>query len=567
MSRARKYLLLVVSAVAGCGGAGDIEPTGAPRASMAAEEAPVARGPAIEVGNFTSGETVRYPVPLIKGKLADAAATGIVVTNSSSDRPARVMKGLARGGRFRALAELVPGENELLLSSGGKSLEFKLVYKPQTNPRVVRAIYVTDRDGNTDYQTPLEDDPQDWRGKLRTALLVMQTFTAERMHELGYGRRTFNLELGGDGRVKVHLLKLGEPMESLHKRDGGWFFSKIYAGIDRRLPNPDAKNLAVMAFTRFDPATKRPMAHTALGGGNLGLFGGGGIFTWPNSIQEAQAAFADERMIDPGRFFSDSIGRHAYWANSSTCIGAALHELGHTWGLPHSSDWRDIMTRGHDYLNRAFTLVEPPHAGRREPKEFGPDEEATWMPVSAAAIAPHRFLALDDREFVEGARTSLEVDVDTSEVVVKSELGLGFVGVEVPGKANFFRGAPPGGEAPKEMRFPAADLGRTLGTDKLAVRAVDAEGNHSHLRVADALVPYVRTWRFSKMTPPSSTFTSTKDCSSFVDVNVARTSTSSAASPRASASASPATSCAASTARRSGGCASSPARTTRSGYG
>ncbi len=442
--------LAAVAVVAGCGGGGDAvdaEPIPAPRELAADAGAPDAEpagaGPAITVENFRPGEVVRYPVPFLKGALADAAATEIVVTNTSSERDTKVMKGLALGGRFKALTELVPGENKLVLKAGGRTAWLKLVYKPQTNPRVVRAVYVTGSGGATDFQTPLADDPQDWRGKLGTALLIMQTFTADRMSELGYGRRTFNLEFDGDGRVKVHRVKLGETSESLLKRDGNWLFGRIYGAIDRQIPNPNAKNLAVIGFTRFDPETRRALAHAALGGGNLALFGGGGIFTWPDSIRDVQAAFADERMIDPARFFSDSIGRHAYWANSSTCIGAALHEIGHALALPHSSDWRDIMTRGHDYLNRAFTLVEPPHAGRREPKGFTGDEEATWKPISAAAIAAHRFLALDDRKFVEGARTSLDVDVDTRELVVSSELGLAFVGIEIPGRANFFRGAPP----------------------------------------------------------------------------------------------------------------------------
>jgi hypothetical protein len=506
----------LLAGVAGCGGAeaGDAQPLPASR-EVATTDAPAAdAGPAIEVRNFSSGEVVRYPVPLLKGVLADKGVAEIVVTNTSSERDTRAMKGLARGGRFRALTELVPGENKLVLKAGGKTAKLSLVYKPQTNPRVVRAVYVTGSEGETDFQTPLADDPQDWRGKLGTALLIMQTFTADRMSELGYGRRTFNLEFDGQGRVKVHRVKLGETSQSLLKRDGNWLFGRIYAAIDRQLPNPLAKNLAVMAFTRFDPETRRALAHTALGGGNLGLFGGGGIFTWPDGIRDVQAGFTDERMIDPARFFSDSIGRHAYWANSSTCIGAALHEIGHALALPHSSDPRDIMTRGHDFLNRAFTLVEPPHAGRGKVFEFARDEEAAWKPISAAAIAAHRFLALDDREFVDGARTSLEVDVDTSELVVSSDLGLAFVAVEVPGRADFFRGARPGGEAPKEMRFCAAELGKRLGTEQLAVRVVDAEGNHSRLRVAEALVPYVRTWRFSKMTVPW------EDEQAFVDVNV-----------------------------------------------
>ncbi|MHC4201759.1 MAG: hypothetical protein ACYSU0_17365, partial [Planctomycetota bacterium] len=76
-----------------------------------AEAAETAAGgtPAIVVTNFTDGDTIRYPVPLIEGTLADEAATSLVVENRSSSRDTRRMTGLAHKGRFKALAELVPG--------------------------------------------------------------------------------------------------------------------------------------------------------------------------------------------------------------------------------------------------------------------------------------------------------------------------------------------------------------------------------------------------------------------------------------------------------------------------
>ena len=94
------------------------------------------RKPAIVVTNFADGETIRYPVPLLVGTLADEAATSLVVENRSSRRDTRRMhegqvpregsyrtwKGLAHKGRSKALAELVrEGENTFLaeVSRGG----------------------------------------------------------------------------------------------------------------------------------------------------------------------------------------------------------------------------------------------------------------------------------------------------------------------------------------------------------------------------------------------------------------------------------------------------------------
>jgi len=46
-----------------------------------------------------------------------------------------------------------------------------------------------------------------------------------------------------------------------------------------------------------------------------------------------------------------------YWANYATGLGAALHELGHTFDLAHSPT--GIMARGFDDMHRFFTVVPP----------------------------------------------------------------------------------------------------------------------------------------------------------------------------------------------------------------
>jgi hypothetical protein len=473
-----------------------------------------AKRPAISVTNYTNGTTIRYPVPLIRGKLADANATSVKVINTSSTRCTREMEGLAYKGNFKVLTELVPGSNRLIIRAGGDELALTLNYKPQTNPYIVRVFYLTDKTGNTEYQTPVENDLQDYRGKLDTAMKLMQTFNAERMNEMGFGRVTFNLEFDEEGRIKVHKLRADDEAEDYYRMDGLKLWS--YAGrlISRRLPNPKAKNLVIPAFTRFDPNTGKIYAHTALGGGTLALFGGGNLFTWPGSLADAQKAFMDTRIIDTKKYFSDSVGRHTFWAAASTTIGAALHELGHTFDLPHSLHNNDIMTRGFDRFNRVFTLIEPLHAHRKESYEFKESEIAFWAGSSAAWLKFNRWFALDEKDFGETNKTIITMEKDSGNIVVTSDHGIG--GIVLAEKDNTYINIPIdyNQPAPQRVVVPLTKFGRYLSGERPAVRVIDTQGLSKVVTLRE-LMPwsFVRSWRFASVTVPW------EDAKSFVPVD------------------------------------------------
>ncbi len=453
--------------------------------------------------NYAPDITIRFPVPLICGRLADANVTSVVVVNTSSNHDTRQMAGLAHNGCFKALTELVPGENRLVIRAGSDELALTITYRPQTNPYVVRVFYLTDKSGSTEYQTPVENDPQDYRGRLDTAAKLMQTFTAERMYDLGFGRVTFNLEFDADGGVVVHEIRGDEPAEFYHKMDGLELWSYTGRLIGRKMPHRTAKNLVIPALTRFDPNTHKAYAHTALGGGSLALFGGGNLFTWPASITEAQKTFMDATIIDTKRFFSDSVGRNTFWATASTTIGAALHELGHTLGLPHSRDPHDIMTRGFDRFNRAFTLVEPPHARRKRSYEFSDHEIAFWAPPSAAWLKFTRWFALDRKDFSRQNATRITADQSSGDIIVRSDNGIGAViiapggdsGVNIPIDYNI----PP----PQELRIGGTELAGYSGEDRLMIRVLDTQGLSKVVNTRELMVrSFVRSWRFSPITAP-----------------------------------------------------------------
>lgn len=468
----RPWLILFVAAAGAC--------SPAPRPAFAA--APAAAPAAIRIANYADQDEIRFPVPLILGETADKSVTEITVVNTSSDRPERQTRGLAHQGRFKALVELVPGVNQLVLRAGPAEQKLTLRYRPQTNPYFVRAIYLTDRSGETAYQTPRDNDPQDYAARIGTALKLMQTFTAERLHDLGFGRRTFNLEFDERGQVIVHVHRGALPAEKYYALDDLKWYDAVYKELREPFPMRSAKNFCVAAYTRFDPKSGKTRGHTALGGGGLGLFGSGNLYTWPASIAQAQAAFMNPAAIDTTRTMNDSAGRGTWWGAASTTIGASLHEMGHTFGLPHTREPLDIMTRGFDRFNRAFTLTEPASGRGKTPVEFKPERVAAFAPISAAALVNSRWLALDERPWRDHKPT-IRRDRDTGDIVVEDETAVRYVGLSVKGEAVHFI-APPTGQ--KQVRLPAGVVKEKAGQDPFRIRAINDQGNTT-LRPGDEL--------------------------------------------------------------------------------
>lgn len=451
----------------------------------------------IRLSNYAQSETIRHSVPLLRGELP-AQAAALVVVNESSQRSTREMNGVVHKGRFVAVAELVPGENRLLLKAGLYQQRLTLNYKPQTNPHIVRMIYLTDNSGATDYQTQRTDDPQNYADKLDVAAKLMQTFTAERLYDLGFGRVTFNLELDNQGRVKVHTLPGTRPAaEEYLLRDGDWW-GRVAGLVNEKLPDSRAKNVVIAAYTRKDPVTGRVQGHTALGGGNLGLFGSGGLFCWPGALNDVFAAFSDTTAVDSVRIHDDSVGRSTFWGLLSTTLGATLHELGHTFDLPHTTEPMDIMTRGFDHLNRAFSLIEPPPRGSRNSYEFTDREIACFAPVSAASLKASPWFALDATDHPAGPPPEVDID-DAGNVVLESALGIRYVGLMKNGDAIGFR-AWWKEKPPQKVTLSGGDL-EISGVRTTHLRVVDDAGLQMIADLA-AAPQFVRSWKFAPETRP-----------------------------------------------------------------
>ncbi|MCY2932367.1 MAG: discoidin domain-containing protein [Planctomycetota bacterium] len=444
--------------------------------------------PPITVTNYTRGETVRYPLALLRGTLEDASAESVTVVNESSKLDSREMAGPANKGRFKALAELVPGENKLVVQAGNNRIPFTLTYTPQTNPYKIRAVLFADKTGDPTYDTPFKDDPQDYKAKWDAALKLLQTFTADEMHRQGYGRKTFNLELDANGKVVVHIAKGKGSFQEMQKLSGYDAYDASAAAIAEQLPRGPFKSLVCVAFSRHVKGTGSATAYAALGGGDTALMGGACFYAWPTGVKNIYKTFMSDVPIDDKNFHADDVGRFAVWATAATTIGCGLHEVGHALTLPHTKNYPNgIMLRGADTLNRYLGFVDPPCRGRKDYTEFKDDQEPCWSDVCAASLAASRWLALDDRHYTEKNTIRFSLDAQAGDLVVRSDDGLAFVCVETPGASEKFDKRAGLTSLPKEIRMPLADIAKYYQTSTLGIRAEDGMGHYRDASLNDML--------------------------------------------------------------------------------
>jgi len=441
--------------------------------------------PRMTITNHEHGSELRYSVVLLKGT-CDRQAKSLKIRNFNAPRDAALIQPVLHEGRFKALVELVEGENvielstELNESSAPPPVTLNLTYRPQTNPYYVRVVWMTDASGDTTFAAPSDEVTQDYEARLRTAALLMQTFTAERMNELGYGFHTFRLKRDADGQVIIDTLRGDKDRETYFKssRNRGLWYQQVYRWINREHPDPYAKNMVLAAYTRKDPETGEVKAHTALGGGNLGLFGSASVFSWPRDIQGALEVFHDDTLVDATQVNDDSAYRSTYWGLAATTLGATLHEMGHTFGLNHTTDRFDIMTRGFDHFGRAFTFYDP-KSKRNRKRFFHPGEEGYFAPISASHLRWSRWFQLEEQQYTDDSSPTIKINHENGMIRLSAPSGIRWIGFETNNETYSFREYQHR-KPPQEVTLSEAEVNQALdGKPLQVIVAMSSNGQQS----------------------------------------------------------------------------------------
>ena len=424
----------------------------------------------IKVTNLKDGETLRYPIAFLRGKTDGPGE--LKIANRDNDRPDGANTVPVETTTFKILVELRPGLNHLELTEGAEKAEIALTYQPMTTPYRVNVLYVGATDGEMTYPTQRDNDPQNYAERLDTALKLMQTFTAERLHDAGFERRTFPLDLDANGRVAMHPLRYPAKAENLKRLNSIALWQKFYPWTGQQFNEDKNKCLVITLYVGG-----------ALGAGHQAMFGTLGLHVWPISIRDTYRAFTDTTPIDTARVADDSVGRSVAWGQAATTLGAALHELGHTFGLEHSPDAESIMSHGFDHFNRFFTVVEPPSKLRPAAYTFRESEIAQWEIPYAARLSVHPWFQPDPPTVHADKPPQITFEAKTQTINITAPYGVRVIEFKPPlDRAN---STPPSGQyklfvtdAPTTLRYSREEARRLARSPAGAEIAVtDREGN------------------------------------------------------------------------------------------
>jgi hypothetical protein len=224
----------------------------------------------IRVYNVAHGEHIPLHLPLIVGDVDYKIDDGEIEVWNASRRELVATKWPVIEGAFKVLVRLVPGDNDINLRYQDEILKITLTFTFPHFKQFVRPVYIVLADDDGYFQGPDDEDcsVDSALERIKIGAMLIQTFTAEKMKEHGFGRQAFQLECDANYEPVCNVFKSRLTLERAHSMTGNelWTHFARELMMSSSFTDKDlSKWYCFMSFTRYEPPlSETPKTHSEI---------------------------------------------------------------------------------------------------------------------------------------------------------------------------------------------------------------------------------------------------------------------------------------------------------------
>lgn len=222
----------------------------------------------IKLSNLQDGQSVALHLPLFIGDIGCTSSDGSITVSNTSLSNSRPIVWPVINGAFKVLVKLKVGENVIQFIHEAQVLVVTVIrYLPELD-YFVRPVYIICCDHDGTFQGPDDEDcsVQSALDRIKLASMLLQTFTAEKMKDHGFGHKTFLLETDQDNEPLCHIFRSQLTLERAHSMSGPELWTHFANELmTSSFPNKNnCKWFSFMSFTRFHlpENTESPRSHS-----------------------------------------------------------------------------------------------------------------------------------------------------------------------------------------------------------------------------------------------------------------------------------------------------------------
>lgn len=304
--------------------------------------------PSIKITNLQPNDTISYAIILIKGLISNYSHADNLEVQAIVDGNIRDSSLISRNGEFKAIVQLSPGINHLIIAFCCIKHSLTINYAQHTQRKChVKTFYIICKDHDGCFQSPFASSSAETAcRKINLAMALVQCLYAEMIANAGFPRKTFEFS---ECQPFSSRLSLNEARRwTSHQL---WqHHAKEILCAEMNQSDSVSKYIGVLGCTICERGEIKGTA--AHGIGDFAVIGGGTLFTWPDEVSSIRKCLENDTMVDKMRFVDDSNGRGTFGGCFSTALGTICHEIGHIFDLGHTDD--GIMGSDIDYVHRVF---------------------------------------------------------------------------------------------------------------------------------------------------------------------------------------------------------------------